>query len=165
MTSTTLALSLAQRGFAAADVRLAAVGNSLRDETDCSVGIVTCSTRDGLAGTSVAIKKPGKRGNCLVANLSVWVRRQDVREVCYDVGNAEVICAAPLTGKTMQCNLAHRSHGISKSKAKYIPRGVAGVVIQKKQAGSPYGQIRMAKRGGLNGSNGYVTGETGSPLL
>src|SRR5262245_3229677 len=144
---------------------MATVGNSLRDETNCSVGIVTGSTRDGLTGTSVAIKKPCKRGNCLVANFSVWVRRQDVREVCYDVGNAKVLCAAPLTGKTMQCKLAHRSHGISKSKAKYIPRGVAGVVVEQKQAGSPNGKIRIAKRGGFNGRNWYVIGETGSPLL
>jgi hypothetical protein len=45
--------------------------------------------------------KPCKRGYCLVANLSVRVRRQDVDEVCYNVGNTKVLGAAPLTGKTV----------------------------------------------------------------
>src|SRR5262249_873143 len=115
LTSPALALRIAQRSFTATDVRFAEVGDRARDETDGSVGIVTSSTRDGLAGTPVTTKKPRKHGNCLVANLSVWVRSQDVHEVCYNVRNAQVLCAAPLTGKAMQCNFAHRCHGVTKS--------------------------------------------------
>lgn len=78
------------------------------DKTDCSVGIVTGSPGDGLGGTPVTVKKPRKRGYRLVVNLSVEVRRQDVGEVCYNGGNAKVLCSAPLTGKTMRRNFAHR---------------------------------------------------------
>jgi hypothetical protein len=102
-------------------VRLTAINNSSGDKPDCTVGIVTGRTGDGLAGTPVTIKKPWKRGYCLVANLNVGVRRKDADEVCYNVGSAKVLCAAPLTGKTMQCTLAHRWHGIAESKAKYVP--------------------------------------------
>ena len=91
LTSPTLAPRVAQRSFAATDMRLAAFGNRSRDETDCRVGIVTGSTRDGLAGTPVTTKEPRKRGNCLVANLSVWIRLQDVHEVCHNVGNAKLL--------------------------------------------------------------------------
>jgi len=163
LTSPALALRVAQRSFTATDVRLAAVGNRSRDETDCSVGIVTGSTRDGLAGTPVTTKKPRKYGNCLVANLSIWGRNQDIHEICHYVGNAKVLCAASLTGKAMQCNFAHRCHGVTESQAKYIPRGIAGVVVQKKQAGSPDCQVWVAKCGDFDGSDGHVTSETRAP--
>src|SRR5262245_19501920 len=146
-------------------MRLSAISNGSGDKTDCSVGIATGSAGDGLAGTPVTIEKPCKRGYCLVANLSVGVRLKDVDEVCYNVGNAKVLCATPLTGKTMQCNLAHRWHGIAESNAKYVPRGIAGVVVQQKQAGAPSGRIRMTKCGDLKGSNRYLAAVTSSPLL
>jgi len=113
-------------------VRLTAFNNRSGDKTNCSIGIVTGSAGDRLAGTSVTAKKTCKRGYCLVANLSVRVRSHDVDEVSHYVGDAKVLCAAPLTGKTMQRYFAHGCHGIAESKAKYAPRGIAGVVVQKK---------------------------------
>jgi hypothetical protein len=80
VTSPALALSVTQRRFAATGVRLAAVGNSSRH--DCSVEIVIGSTCNGLAGAPVTTKKPLKRGNCLVPNLSVWAEvRMPMRSV------------------------------------------------------------------------------------
>ena len=38
-------------------------------------------------------------------------------------------------------------------------------MVQKKQAGSPNSQIRVAKCGDLQGSNGYLSPATRSPLL
>jgi hypothetical protein len=74
-------------------VRLPAISNSSGDKTDCSVEIVTGYADDGFADAPVTTKKPCKSGYCLEANLSVPIRSQDVDKVCYDVGNAKVLCA------------------------------------------------------------------------
>jgi hypothetical protein len=158
-------MRVAQRSFPAPNVSLTAISDSSSGKTDCSIGIVTGSTGDGLAGTPVAKKEPCKRGYCPMANLRVRVRCEDLDEVRHNVGNAKALCAAPLTRRAMQRGLAHRCHGIAKSEAKYVPRGIACVVVQKKQAGSPDTQIRVAKCGDLHGRNGHLAAATCSPLL
>jgi len=65
----------------------------------------------------------------------------------------------------MQWNLAHKCHGIRESKAKYVPRSIAGEVVHKKQGGSPNSRIRVTRCGYLDGLDGYLAAETCSPLL
>ena len=83
-----------------------------------------------------------------------------------------------ITSATQRSPVRHRSQempfsatsctdatGSRRARQKYGPRGVAGVVAQQKQPGSPDGQILVAKCDDLHGSNGYVTGETRAPRL
>jgi hypothetical protein len=146
-------------------VRQAVIDNGSRDESDRGIGVTIGSVRNGLASTFITTKKPRKGGNCLVADFNARIGGQNGDKVCYNACNAKVLCAAPLAGETMQCNLAHRCHRIAESKPKYLPRGIAGIVVQKKQAGSPNSQIRVAKCGYLDGGDGYLAAETCSPLL
>jgi hypothetical protein len=95
-------MRVAQRSFPAPNVSLTAISDSSSGKTDCSIGIVTGSTGDGLAGTPVAKKEPCKRGYCPMANLRVRVRCEDLDEVRHNVGNAKALCAAPLTRKAMR---------------------------------------------------------------
>jgi hypothetical protein len=157
------ALGIAQCGLPAANVRPTAVDDSLGDKADCSVGIIVGRARDGLAGAPVTIEKARERGYRLVANVDARVIGQDVRELCDNVGDAEVLRAASLTRKTVQRKLAHGRHGIAQSKAECAPRGVAGVVVQKGQAGPPDAQIRVAERGDLQGGNGQPVAAACAP--
>jgi len=141
------------------------IDNGSRDKSDRGIGVTIGGARNGLASTFITTKKPRKGGNCLVADFSAWIGGQSGNEVRYNVCSAKVLCAAPLTGETMQRNLAYGCDRIAQSKAKYLPRGVAGIVVQKKQTGSPDSQIRVAKCGYLDGGEGYLAAETRSPLL
>jgi hypothetical protein len=78
-------------------VRLTSIDNTLGGKSYCSVGIIVGSAGNGLVGTPITIKKTRERSYCFVANLSVRVRGQDANKLCYNVGDAEVVCAASLT--------------------------------------------------------------------
>jgi hypothetical protein len=58
---------VAQRSFAAANVRLTAIGNDLRRSTNCSVGIVMRRTCNGIAGATVTVDKPREGRKRLVS--------------------------------------------------------------------------------------------------
>jgi hypothetical protein len=78
-------------------VRLTAIGNRSRDETDRGVRVVIGGTNYGLTRTLVTIKKACKGGNRLMTDLGALIRSQYLDEVCYNVRNTKVLRAAPLT--------------------------------------------------------------------
>jgi hypothetical protein len=90
-----------QRSLAAANVRLTAVRNGSRDITNCRVRIVMGRPCNGIASAAVTTDKPCKGGNCLVTNLSIGIGAQNLDEVGYNVGDANIVMAAPLTGEAM----------------------------------------------------------------
>ena len=90
-----------QCGLAAANVRLTAIRNGSRDITNCGVRIVMCRRSNGIASTAIATDKSCEGGNCFVANLSAGIRVQNLDEVGYNIGDANIFLAAPLTGEAV----------------------------------------------------------------
>jgi len=82
-------------------VRLTAGRNRLRNATNRRVGIVTGRTCNGFAGAAVAIDKPCKSGDRLVTHLWIGIRGQNLNEVSYNVGNANIVVTASLASETM----------------------------------------------------------------
>jgi hypothetical protein len=56
---------------------------------------------NGITSAAVTTDKPCEGGNCLVTNLSVGIGAQNLDEVGYNVGDANIVMAAPLTGEAM----------------------------------------------------------------
>ena len=77
------------------------IRNGSRDITNCGVRIVTCHPYNGIASTAVTTDKPCEGGNCLVTNLGAGIRAQNLDEVGYNVGDANIFAAAPLTGEAV----------------------------------------------------------------
>jgi hypothetical protein len=111
-------------------VRLTGFHNALRDGSNCGVPVVTGRTRNSLAWASVTSDEPRKRGNRLVSHLCVGISGQNLDEISYNVGNADIFAAARLAGETVQSSLADQRHGIVQSAAKGIRRNIACVMVQ-----------------------------------
>ena len=119
-------------------MRLTAIYDASRDMTNGGVGVVFSSTRDRFAGAPVSAYKTCQDRNCLVANLNAGIAGQDVDEIGHNVSDAKSRGSAPLTGETVEGDLAYRRHRITQSTAKGIPRSIAGIMIQEEKARSPY---------------------------
>src|SRR6516162_5675562 len=79
-----------QRRLTAANVRLPAVHNGLRDGPDRRVRIVTGRAFCGFARASIAAEKASESGNCLVPDLCIAIRTQNCDEIGYDVSYANI---------------------------------------------------------------------------
>jgi hypothetical protein len=120
---------------------------------------------NGITSAAVTIDKPCEGGNCLVTNLSVGIGAQNLDEVGYDVGDANIVMAAPLTGEAMYSTSADGRDRIAQSTAKGVRGRVAGVTIQKAQTAASHRQIRMAECRDLQGGHGDLIAETPSAFL
>jgi len=92
---------ITQRSLAAMNMRLTAIRNGSRDITNCSVGIMMRCPCNRFAGATVATDKPSEGDNGLVTDLGVRIRGQNLNEVSYNIGDANVFVTAPLAGETM----------------------------------------------------------------
>lgn len=101
-------------------MRLTVIRNGSRDITNCGVRIVMCRPCNGIASTAVTTDKPCEGGNCLVTNLSAGIRGQNLDKVGYNIGDANILVAAPLTGEAVQSTLAGRRERIAQSTAKGV---------------------------------------------
>jgi hypothetical protein len=104
----------------------------LRHVANCRVGVLEGSTGNGLTGAGVASHEPRQQHNRLIPNLGTWIGRQNIDEIPHYVWNAKRLRSASLTRESMQRDFAHRGYRIAQSKAKHVPRGIAGIVVQKK---------------------------------
>ena len=129
---------------------LAVIRNGLADNSNCGVGVVTSRTRNGFACTSVTADEPRERGNRLVPNLWIAIKRQNLDEISYHVGNADIFVTARLAGETVKSTFADRRYRIVQSEAKRVRRNVACVMIQQEQAGPTHPHIRVTQGGDLN---------------
>jgi hypothetical protein len=120
---------------------------------------------NGITSAAVTTHKQCEGGNCLVTNLSVGIGAQNLDEVGYDVGDANIVMAAPLAGEAMDSSPADRRDGITQGTAKGVRRRVAGVMIQKAQTAASHRQIRMAECRDLQGGHGDLIAETRSAFL
>jgi hypothetical protein len=121
---------ITQCHLTAANVRLTGFHNALRDGSNCGVAVVTGRKRNCLAWASVTSDEPRKRGNRLVSHLCVGISSQNLNEISYNVGNADIFAAARLAGETVQSSLTDQRHGIVQSAAKGIRGNVACVMVQ-----------------------------------
>jgi len=156
---------IAQRSLAAADMRLPAIPNRLRDTTNCRVRIVVGRPCNRFAGPAVATHESRKGGNRLVTDVGVAIRAQNLSEVSYNVGHANVLVTAPFAGETMESALTDGRDGVAQSLAKGACRCVTGVMIQKGQADAPHRYIRMAECGGLHRSDRHLLAKTRPAFL
>ena len=101
-------------------MKLTAIGYASRDMPNREVMVVQSSTRDRSAGARVTAHKTREYRDCLVANLSARIGGQDVDEVSHNVSDAKTRGTAPLTGETVQGDLAYRRDMIAQSTAKRI---------------------------------------------
>jgi hypothetical protein len=125
---------VAQCSLPAANVRLTAIHNGLRDITNCWVGIVMGRTRNGLAGATITTDKPCEGGNRLVTHLGIGIGGHNLNEVSHDIGDANILVTAPFASETMESTLADGWDRVAQSAAKDARRHIAGVMVQKKQA-------------------------------
>ena len=122
-------------------------------------------TCNGFASATVAADEPCKSRDRLVPDLGVRIRCQDLNDISHNLGNADILMPAPLTGKPMKSTLADRGDGIVQRTTKDVRRHVAGVMIQEEQAKAPHCQIRMAERSDLHRGEGKRPAETRTTLL
>jgi hypothetical protein len=125
---------VAQRGLPAANVRLTAIRNGLRDITNCWVGIVLGRMGNDLAGATVTTDKPCEGGNRLVTHLGIGIGGHNLNEVSHDIGYANILVTAPFASATMESTLADGRDRVAESTAKDVRRHITGVMIQKEQA-------------------------------
>ncbi len=117
------------------------------------------------AGATVAIHESRESGDRLVTDLGVGITSQNLNEVSYNIGDADIPMTAPLTGETMESTLADRRDGIPQSPAKGVCGHVAGVMVKKGQAEAPHRWIRMTECGGLHRGERNLLAETRSAFL
>jgi hypothetical protein len=90
-----------QRCLAAMNMRLTAFRNGSRDITNCGVGIMMSRPCNRFACATVTTDKPSEGGNRLVAHLGVGIGGQNLKEVSYNIGDANITVTAPLAGETV----------------------------------------------------------------
>src|SRR5262245_59914041 len=99
-------------------MRLTTIGNDLRGSTNGSVGIVKRRTCKGSASTTVTVDKPCQGHERLVPDLGVRIRCQDLTDISHNLGNADILMTAPLTGEPMKSTLADRGDRIAQRTTK-----------------------------------------------
>jgi hypothetical protein len=90
-----------QRRFAATMVGLMAIRNGAGNIPNRSIGIAIGRTRNRFAGAIVTTEKPCEGDNCFVTHLSVGIGGQNLNEVSYNIGDANIIVTTSLAGETM----------------------------------------------------------------
>ena len=156
---------ITQCGLAAMHMRLTAIRHGARDITNCSVGIMMRCPCNRFAGATVTTDKQSEGGNRLVTHLGIGIGGQNINEVSYNIGDANVFVTAPLAGETMESTLADGRDRITQSPAKCVRGRIAGVMIQKEKAEAPHCQIRMAECGSLDSGDGNLLAQTRSAFL
>src|SRR6266446_4660110 len=156
---------ITQCGLAAMHMRLTAIRNGARDITNCSVGIMMSGPCNRFAGATVATDKPSEGGDRLVTHLGIGIGGQNINEVSYNIGDANVFVTAPLAGETMESTLADGRDGIAQSTAKCFRGRIAGVMIQEGKAEASHRKIRMAERGDLHRGDRNLLAEMRSAFL
>jgi hypothetical protein len=150
---------------AAANVRLTGIDNGLRDGSNCGVGVVTSSSRNGFAGASITTEEPRERSNRLVPDLCIAIRGQNLGEISYYLGHEDIFVTARFARETVKSTLADRRHGIVQGTTKSIRRNVACVMIKQEQAEPAHAHIRVAQCGQLNSRDRNLLAEPRLPFL
>jgi len=109
---------ITQRSLAAMNMRLTAIRNGSRHITNCTVEIVMSRPCNRFAGATVTTDKPSEGGNRLVAHLGVGIGGQNLDEVSYNIGDANVFVTAPLAGKTVRAPSRTDATGSRKARRK-----------------------------------------------
>jgi hypothetical protein len=146
-------------------VTLTAIHNGLAGNSNCEVGVVTSRTCNGFGYTSVAADETRESGNRLVPDLWIAIKRQNLDEISYHVGNADIFVTARLAGETVKSTFADRRHGIVQSAAKGVRRNIACVMIQQEQAEPTHSQVRVAQCGHLNSGDRNLFDDPRSTFL
>jgi len=147
---------VAQRSSAPPNVRLTAMGNDLCHTTNRSVGIMMGRACNGFASATVTANKSGESCYRLMPYLSIRISCQNLNEVNYNLGIADILVTAPLTSKTMKSTLAHCRHGITQSTPKDSRRRVICVMVEKEQANPAQCRIRVAECSHLHGGDRHL---------
>jgi len=77
-------------------------------------------TCNGIAGATVTVDKPREGRDRLVPDLGVRIRRQNLNDISHNLGNADILVTAPLTGEPMKSTLADRGDRIAQSTTKDV---------------------------------------------
>jgi len=122
-------------------------------------------TCNGFASATVAADEPCKSRDRLVPDLGVRIRCQRLTDISHNLGDADVLMTAPLTGESVKSALADRGDRIAQRTTKSVRRHFAGVMIQQEQAETPHRQIGMAECSDLHSGDGKLSAEARTTLL
>jgi hypothetical protein len=96
------------------------MGNGLCGTTNRSVGIMMGRACNSFTSATVTADESCKGCYRLMPYLSIRISCQNLNEVSYNVGNADILVTASLTGETMKSTLADRRNGVAQSTTKDI---------------------------------------------